>query len=243
MAKTTNHPAFGRLVPDDLGEDLMCFRKFSSMEIFWHPDSKKQLQDLEPKHRDLVKKWEQQPGELPQICRNFDVLAALQSLGVYEVGVSQSEEKEAAIPSPAQVTAWEIFIANEKEICERICDAILRYYLNLRKTEPQWFEEEDDCPASPESIEDLTSCIRFDGMNLSPETIPGLSSISFGWEVDWDMEHGLQMILHEGQPIAIGNDLYSPEDILTEANFQREIFTEEEQAAYQNFANLVETSH
>ncbi len=207
--------------------------------MFWHPDSKKQLQDLEPKHRELVKKWDEQPGELPQICRNFDVLAALQSLGVYEVGLSPEDQEDATIPSEAQVASWEFFVANEQEICARSCDAILRYYIQLRRAEPEWFEEEDDCPESPESIEDLTSCVRFDGMNLSPEVIPGLSSISFGWDVDWDMEHGLQMILHEGQVIAIGNDLYSPEDILSEANFYRELLTEHEEVAYGKFASLV----
>lgn len=239
MPKIQEHPILGRLIPDQWDDDLMFFRKFPELKCFWHPNSRKQLEDLEPQHRALVKKWDKQPGELAQICRNLDVLNALQSLGVYEVGVCVGEADQSQVPAVAQVRTWEEFVAHEAEISERICAAMLRYYVMLREQDPTMFEDEEDCPASPETIEDLTRCVRFDGMNLSPESIPNLSTISFGWDVDWDLEHGLQMILHDGQVIAMGNDLYSPEDLLTEANFYRELLNEEEQAAYESFSRLV----
>ncbi len=235
MAKTTTHPILGRLIPDQWGDELMFFRKFPHMETFWHPDSQKQLEDLELKHRDLVKKWELQPGGLPEFCRNYDVAAALQSLGVFEVGISNDEEPDVASPTAAQVSAWEDFVQHEEQICLNACDALVRYFNFLRSSAPQLFEQEDDCPETAECIADLQNCVRFDGMNLSPEVISGLSTISFGWDVDWDMEHGLQTIFHEGEVIAIGNDLYSPEDILSQSNFGKEILTETEQVALTNF--------
>lgn len=235
MAKTTSHPVLGRLIPDQWGDELMFFRKFPFMEIFWFPDSEKQLEDLELKHRDLVKKWDQQPGGLPEFCRNFDVMTALQSLGVFEVGISNEEDPEILPPTDAQVSAWEFFVEHEEQICRNACDSLVRYYNFFRKSDPQLFEEEDDCPEIAETIKDLQSCIRFDGINFSPAAIPGLSTISFGWDVDWDMEHGLQTIFHEGEVIAIGNDLYSPEDILSDSNFGKKILTETEQAALKNF--------
>lgn len=213
----------------------MFFRKFPHMETFWHPDSQKQLEDLELKHRDLVKKWDQQPGGLPEFCRNFDVANALQSLGVFEVGISNDEEPEVSPPTEAQVSAWEHFVKHEEQFCSKACDALVRYFNFLRSSAPQLFEEEDDCPETAENIIDLQNCVRFDGMNLSPESIPGLSTVSFGWDIDWDMEHGLQMIFHEGEIIGIGNDLYSPEDLLSESNFGKEILTETEQATLANF--------
>lgn len=252
MAKATEHPAFGRLIPDQLGEDLMCFRKFSHLRTFWHPDSPRQLRDLEPPHRELVKKWETQPGELPQHCRNFDVLAALQSLGVYEVGIAAPLSSEQAdspassaavsFPTPAQVAAWEDFTQHEQHYCERACDALLRYYRHLREITPDLFSDEADCPENPQQIEDLQTCVRFDGLTLAPEVVPNLSTISFGWDVDWDMEHGLQMLFHNREVIAIGNDLYAPTDLLTPANFFRELFTTGEQAAYEAFARLLEVA-
>ena len=65
MAKVTDHPQLGRLIPDQLGEDLMFFRQFSEAKLFWHPNSKKQLEDLEPEQRALVKRWKEQPGRTP----------------------------------------------------------------------------------------------------------------------------------------------------------------------------------
>lgn len=241
MAKTTQHPVFGKLIPDQFGEELMFFRQFPAMKPFWHVDSKKQLQDLEPSHRALVKKWDTQPGELPQVCRNYDVLAALQSLGVYEVGLLAAGDND-DVPTAAQVQTWQEFLDQEEFICERACSALLRYYRHLREDHAAVFEGEADCPALAESPADLVSCVRFDGMSLSPELIPGLSSISFGWDVDWDMERGLQMILHRRQVIAVGNSLFGPEDVLGEANFFQGLLNEEEVAAYEDFARRLEQS-
>lgn len=236
MAKATNHPVLGRLIPDQLGEELLFYRKFPAMKVFWHPNSKKQLEDLEPKHRELVKKWDQQPGELPQYSSNFDVLAALQSLGVFEVGISQVEGSENDLPTAAQISAWEHFTQHEEQVCRNAQDAVVRYFRSVRAAEPELFDGEDDCPEVVESIEDLVACVRFDGMNLNADSIAGVATISFGWDVDWDMEHGLQMLLFDGQVIAMGNALYGPEDVLSELNFFRECFVDEEQSAYNRFA-------
>lgn len=239
MAKTTEHPILGRLIPDQLGEDLMLFRKFPDMKIFWHPDSKKQLEDLEPQHRELVKQWDKQPGELPQYCRNYDVLAALQSLGVYEIGISQSQDAGLPAPTDAQLTSWNHFIGNEQDICRRAQDAVVKYFNLIREADPELFKDEDDCPESADTIEDLLACVRFDGMNLNPDSVDGMSTISFGWDVDWDMEHGLQMVLCDGQVIGMGNDLYGPEDILSPRNFYQDILNDEERAAYKKFSAAV----
>ncbi|MBT5017600.1 MAG: hypothetical protein HON04_02520 [Planctomicrobium sp.] len=235
MTKVNEHPTIGRLIPDSIGEDLMFFRQFKQFKMFWLPDSKKQLEDLEPEHRFLVKKWKKQPEGLPEVCRNFDVLAALQSLGAYEVGFSSAEDESLLMLTAGQEKAWQDFSKQESTYCENACSALIRYFNHLRKIDPELFREEEDCPESAKSIEDLASCVRFDGMNISPEAKNGHSTISFGWDVDWDMEHGLQMIFHNQQVIAMGNDLYSPEDICSAANFYREILSEDEQSAFNNF--------
>lgn len=237
MAKVTDHPQLGRLIPDQLGEDLMFFHQFAEAKLFWHPNSKKQLEDLEPEQRALVKRWKEQPGELPQICRNFDVLAALQSMGVYEVGLLGDPESDESVPTDLQVATWTDFLESEQNFFANSFDALVRYYKHLREIEPELFEGETDCPETAESIEDLLTCIRFDGMSLSPESISGVSTISFGWEVDWDMEHGLQMLFHQGEVIAMGNAIFGPEDVLSEANYFREIMNDDEQATYAAFAS------
>ena len=212
----------------------MCFRKFPHMKSLWHPNSQKQLDDLEPKHRDLVKKWEKQPGALPQICRNFDVHAALQSLGVYEVGFGNTAET-GKYPSADQVTAYLHFREYEQTICERACDALVRYYIFLRGQQPDLFVDETDCPETAESVDDLAACVRFDGMNFTAESVEGSATISFGWDVDWDMQHGLQMIFHQDQVIAIGNDLYGPADVEAMSTVMQQILNNEERKALDHF--------
>lgn len=239
MAEVTEHPILGRLIPDQFGEDLMFFRQFKEFKSFWQPNSSKQLEDLEPEHREFVKKWKQQPGGLPEICRNYDVLAALQSLGVYEVGFSSTDDATESLPTEPQLVAWNDFCQQEVMYCENAKSALIRYFNHLRTVEPELFRGESDCPEVAETIEDLTTCVRFDGANLSPAVLGHQSTLSFGWDVDWDMEHGLQMIFHDRQVIAMGNELYSPEDIASQANFYRDVLNAEETDAYEKFATFL----
>ncbi|MEW4488512.1 hypothetical protein AB1L42_10550 [Thalassoglobus sp. JC818] len=239
MASKLEHPVLGQLIPDQYGDRLMKFRKFEFMQPLWHPDSKKQLEDLEQKDRELVKKWETQPGALPQVCRNFDVHSALQSLGVYELGIGQSEDSDDSEPSAEQVAAYEHFVENEQAICEEVFETLVRYYNFLREWAPDWFVDETDCPETADSIDDLATCVRFDGMDLSHESVGGMATICMGWDVDWDMEHGLQMICQNGKIIAVGNDLYGPEVIVGQQEMMQHFLDDDQKKALQKFCEQV----
>ncbi|MCA8996643.1 MAG: hypothetical protein KDA80_06655, partial [Planctomycetaceae bacterium] len=194
------HPVFGRLIPDQTGEELLCFRQFPGLKPFWLDHSSQLLGDLEPGHRKLVKQWHDQPEGLAKICRNFDVLAALQSLGVFEVGIAL--EPGANKPNDCQVETYRGFIDREAEVCENICRELVNYVSHLRKKEPAVFEAIGQSPQHNEvfSLDEISEFVRFDGLTMTTEMVDGLATIGIGWDVDWDIEHGLQMVLHQDQP-------------------------------------------
>lgn len=155
-------------------------------------------------------------AELSRVCRNFDVLAALQSLGVYEVGVRVPKREE---PTAVQSATYQAFLDREEEVCGNVVDALLRYYRHVRDVAPDWFED-DDYPDG-RSVEDLAQCVDFDGIHICRISSQGLCPIMLGWEPAWDLEHKLAMTLFRDQVLEIfsageGRLLHNPEDYLTD---------------------------
>src|SRR5882762_3603043 len=81
------HPVFGLVLPDPSNHQLLSFRQFPHLQRFWNPDRERVLESVNSKHRDWVEHWPQYLAELSRVCRNTDVHAALQALGVYQVTI------------------------------------------------------------------------------------------------------------------------------------------------------------
>jgi hypothetical protein len=199
MPKPINHPVFGRMIPDQWNLGLMFFREFRFLSPFRPADPDEALRQLDPAHRRQVVKWKEQPAKLAKICRHSDVHAALQSLGVYEVSVAMDGRDE---PSAEQSAAYEFFEQNEETVCRNLCDALLRYYPVARAEDEHWFDNAD-CPQIG-TLDELTPLIRFDGFSVARTHCEGLSVLSFGWDPDWDPEHGLTTSVWRDQVVAIG---------------------------------------
>ena len=215
MLSTVQHPVLGRLVPDQWNRGLLTFRQFPHMRMFWHPDPEKTIARLSVEQRRWVTGWDRHAAELSPICRNFDVLAALQSLGVYEVSIGVPRTGELSAP---QVAAYQWFLDHEEAVCGNVIGALLRYYRHMRQVAPDWFRD-DDYP-NGHTVEELAPLLRFDGIGISRRSSHGLSVITMGWDPDWDPEHGLGTTLYRDQVLEIGQSaetvlLLDPEEYLT----------------------------
>src|SRR5262249_6232142 len=125
------------------------------------------------------------------------------SLGVYEVSVAVP--KSGGGPSDAQTAAYRHFLDHEEAVCGNVVDALLRYYRFAHQELPDWFEGEDY--PTDMSMEALPKYVRFDGIRVSRHSAGGLSPMTLTWDPDWDLEHGLQMMLWRDQVIGIGSDI------------------------------------
>lgn len=214
MLSPIRHPVFGTLVPDQWDTNLLTFRQFPEMKLFWHPDPDNAVRCLEDRERAWVQDWQRHTAELARVCRNGDVHSALQSLGVYEVTVQAGKDGQ---PSPEQVATYQFFLQHEAAFCRNMLDALLRYYRHARDAAPDWFG--DDFP-NANTVEELAPLVRFDGIGIGRRPANGFCVVSTGWDPDWDPEHGLQMIHYRDQVLEIAPSgesllLNAPEEYLT----------------------------
>lgn len=201
MPDAIDHPVFGRLIPDQWNEDLLCFREFPSLRKLCSNDPQELMRDVQPAHRKPIENWKDQPPQLAKICRNFEVIAVLQAMGVYEVTVVMGERAE---PSAEQAAAYRYFGEHEEAICENICDALFRYYSLAREQEPDWFDDGDGPHVT--TPEELFPLVRFDGFSVRRAHCGGKSLLSLGWDPDWDPEHGLRMGVWRDQVFSVGEE-------------------------------------
>jgi hypothetical protein len=222
-----DHPAFGRLIPDQWGDDLMCFREFPYLRKLSTADSAQALKEVSQTHRELVENWRDQPVKLAKICRNWGVGEALQAMGVYEVTVPLDG---AAEPSQEQASAYRFFGEHEEAICNNACNALLRYYQVARETDEDWFED-NECPKAA-TLEELFPLVRFDGLSISRSHCEGLSVLFLEWGPDWDVEHGLRMAVWRDQVVGIGLDeVYELVELVDEAVWNTAQMTDAERIA------------
>lgn len=199
MVKPLDHPVFGRLVPDRWKEDLLTFREFPHLKALRPPDPEEQLRRVGKKKRAWVQDWRNHGAELAKVCRDVEVLTALQSLGVYEVSVAVGKD---GLPSAEQAATYRHFLDEEETICRNVQDALLRYYRHVRRAMPDWFEG-DDYPEG-RTIEELAGRLGFDGIGIGRKHAHGTCLLTMGWDPAWDPEHGLQTTLYRGQVVEIG---------------------------------------
>jgi hypothetical protein len=200
MPSPIHHPVFGHLVPDQWDRGLLTFRQFPHMKQFWHADPAGTISRLSAEEREWVTHWDRHAARLARVCRNFDVLAGLQSLGVYEVSVGVRKD---GAPSAEQAATYQMFLDREEAVCRNVIDALLRYYRHARQALPDWFRDED----YPEgkTAEELSGLLRFDGIGIRRRPVNGICPITLGWDPDWDPEHGLVMAVYRDQVLEFGS--------------------------------------
>ena len=243
MPSPIDHPLFGRMVPDQWNQDLLTFREFPHMRPFWVADRDRTLAGLASPHRQWVENWQEHVDELSQVCRNGDVHAGLQSLGVYEL--SLEVPKGTGEPSEPQAAAYRYFNENEQRICENVVDALLRYYRVAREELPDWFED-GDYPDNP-TAEQLGRLLAFDGFCIRRCSADGMSPLRLAWDPDWDPEHGLVMAVFRDRVLAIGTDdvedfLCGPDEASLYGIWGPKHMTESERSTLHEFIDRFETT-
>jgi hypothetical protein len=207
MPPPSQHPVFGRLVPDRWNQDLLTFRQFPFLRLFWRSNAHESLRQLTGQQRVWVDNWPDYVAGIARIParRNADVYAALGARGVYEVTVNPP--RKGGVPNDAQASAFDYFLKNEESICRNVIDALQRYYNFARAQSVEWFE---GLPSNP-TVAQLAATIDFDGVFVCRFSANGMSAVRLAWDPLWDAEHGLQMVLYRDDVIAIGTDLDEPD--------------------------------
>ncbi len=214
--KPIDHPVAGRLLPDQWGDSLMCFREISGLKVFAPKHAKEAFQNLDADERKLVESWRQTPKELVENCRDMGLYTGLRSLGVCEVGFEKTGD---VLPSDEQIAALKYFQANEAAVCKNIANALLRYYQVARAADEDWFDN-NDCPAV-QTVEELGPLVTLDGVSFTRSSCEGQAVLMIAWDPEWDQEHGLNMVVWKDQVVGIGvEDVFDltpdgPPDYLT----------------------------
>jgi hypothetical protein len=202
-----NHSVFGKLVRTDR-DSLLGFREFPHLREFGEPDAvyrrKPIIKYLNKKERKLVEGWRSPSLDLARICRNSGVYSSLRSLGVFELSIGVPND---GLPSAAQEAAYRQFADEEKKVCARVVDAMMRYYKFLLKVMPEEFDwlDAESRPENP-SVAEFARLCPFDKMSVGRGVAKGVSPLGFSWHPIWDEEHGLGATVYQGQVIMIGAD-------------------------------------
>ena len=203
-----DHPVLGHLVPNQSNDGWICFRQIPSLAGFAPDSARQQLGMLSHEDRQLVHSWQNQPEKLVRRCREFAIFDSLRGLGVYELDFGNT-------PSEEQAATWKYFQEHEAQICTNIGNTMLRYYQSERAREPDWFDQWD-CP-EVQTVAELWPLATLDGVSFSNPSCEGLSVMRLSWKVDWDVEHGLSMLVWRDQVIGINletlSDILFPESL------------------------------
>jgi hypothetical protein len=139
-------------------------------------------------------------------------------------------------PTDAQRAAYQFLNENEEAVSSSVIQGIFEYYQFARAEDPNWFDDWD-CPAI-DSVSDLAGLIEFAGVVVTPFDHNGSSLIGFQFQCDWDVEHGLGVLLDKDRVIDIGNGetAFEPTDNSTWQRIKPEI-TEEVTALIETIAD------
>lgn len=193
------HPVVGRLVPDQWGDSLMTFRQIPPLMRFVGGLPTDAMNNLGKSDRQLVESWNDVPEKLVKKCRNFEVFDGLRTLGVFEVAFDRTST---GTPSKEQIAAYQYFQEHVEQICGNVIGALLRYYRVARAADKEWLDQ-NDCP-DVSSVDELAPLATLDGVTFTKHHCDGMAVLRFGWNVDWDVEHGLSMAVWKDQVVGIG---------------------------------------
>ena len=109
-------------------------------------------------------------------------------------------------PTPAQVHAFLLFLADQQLICTTIVDAIFGYYGPHRE---RWRTGDtilDDITVPPvQSPDDLKRLIRLQHLRVLDMSKDDCSLIAFRFACSWDIEHGLGVLIHGANVVEVAD--------------------------------------
>jgi len=107
-------------------------------------------------------------------------------------------------PSEAQTKALQGFLENEQATCESMLDATLRWCRYTYDEQPgfSYFRLIEQEP--PRDVDELCGMVDFSFAFVMPLEHCGVALIGFGFGCDWDDEHGLGIVTHDGKTLHVG---------------------------------------
>jgi len=134
-------------------------------------------------------------------------------------------------PSPEQERAFEFLKENAETVVRNAFQSIHQYYMDYMRTghSGSWPNPAFQAAVLPDnrtirespwldSPEGIKALIRYPGISIEPvyEDSEGeVADIRLSFDCDWDMEHGLAVLLNEDRVIAVGDATVCPEDGVT----------------------------
>ena len=122
------------------------------------------------------------------------------------------EDVELEIELDQAVSALEYYLDNEQEICQNLIGVLCQYLELMCQQDPLWFDEFVD-NVSEQTVRDAIQLYEA-SFALSPNQDEVLLGMAF--HCDWDVEHGMTILLHRGEVVEIGSidSLSSPSGML-----------------------------
>ncbi|MEM8874499.1 MAG: hypothetical protein AAGD32_09585 [Planctomycetota bacterium] len=181
MSETPQDDVFGLITTDRFG-GWITLRQFTYLADFASQHS--------PGDDPRVTDWQNHIAELATEARSFTLRAQLHRLGVHELDLSEG------LPTPKQKEIFNAFVENEQTYCDRVVDALTRYYGAVRD---DWDALEDDEKFANPSRENLASLVEFDSLVVTDR------HLNFTMRPAWDTEHGMGAIMYQGQVVMVGS--------------------------------------
>lgn len=160
--------------------------------------------------------------------------------GIFTIAILGDDDEEAE-PSPEQRQALSYFTKNEQRICDRLLDAVLRYYEFQREQDPEWFALQQ-CP-DIETVDDLVPLLQFQECVILREHADGTALTGFLFSCDWDIEHGFGVCMHEDVVVNAGSAESAYEVQELDESLFASVATPEEKKRLAHVAGLVEDQY
>lgn len=202
---TFDDPVFGVATVDQWGQDFWTLRHIPSFCPF--PDSDvNDFCGVESHQKTLIENWPASIPQLSRISRISNVHDALRHRRVFEVSIERSEGQPIA---DDQRDAFLAFLDAESRIADIVLTAIVAYYHNLDEAErddPLEILSEEELAHFTDGINrtNIERICAFDGISVWRPSSTNASSLVFGFEANWDVEHGFGVVWQDGRVIGCG---------------------------------------
>jgi hypothetical protein len=187
-------------------EGLVTYRRYPYLNEFW---SKRRAKNGKPfynllgkRDRTLVDDWQ---NSIPKIMSRLSgpLRESLAASGVYDLRVEVADD---GLPTQAQEEAYRRFVRAEKQLCTKMVTALVRFYQFVREQSPRAFDwiKDIELPDKPNSRQLSRLLVGFGGMQVCRASAAGVSPLIFRWNPIWDEEHGLSVVMFDGEVVLMG---------------------------------------
>jgi hypothetical protein len=139
------------------------------------------------------------------------------SNGTARLSLSPVSSQERTPPTYEQVVAFQYLLNHEPTIAANVALDLVEYCPGHA------YAGDDDVLLDVNRVDDLRSLIRLIGVHVLNVFRDGAACIGFEFDCAWDSEHGVGVMIHQGQVIAIGQADCSFTEWIAQQGLQRRV--------------------